>query len=290
VSCIYLGYDPGGGGAHGVAAIDGEHVVCDTLRTAQDAIDWFRERCRDRDTAVLGVDTLTLWSSGPSGWRPADRALRATYQEVANSVTASNSLYGAMPINGAVVMRALGEDNESVTIVETHPKVLYYALTGNVYDYALQANAMIQILTEWIGLGELIVDSEHGWDALVSAYAAREWHNERWTHDLHQLPPRDNEELIPVCGGIARYAWPEAVQPPSLPQGGEAAVPAPRPAGAPRGRDRWRVAVERLRLAGHDDVAEQIEEYRNARNERSGWDAWLRSNFPALWEVYEAGD
>ncbi len=42
--------------------------------------------------------------------------------------------------------------------------------------------------------------------------------------------------------------------------------------------------------AGHDDVAQQIEAYRNARNERSGWDAWLKSNFPALWDIYETGD
>ena len=144
MTSIYLGYDPGGGGAHGVAAIDGNNVVCDTLLTAQSAIDWFSERCRDRDNIVLGVDTLTLWSSGPSGWRPADRALRAAYPDVVNSVTASNSLYGAMPINGAVVMRVLGEVMKNFTITETHPKVLYFAMTGDLYNYEQQSAVMIE--------------------------------------------------------------------------------------------------------------------------------------------------
>ena len=61
-------------------------------------------------------------------------------------------------------------------------------------------------------------------------------------------------------------------------------------ANAPRRRDRWRIAVERLERAGHDDVAQQITEYRNARNERAGRDAWLKSNFPALWSLVEAGE
>ena len=290
MTSIYLGYDPGGGGAHGVAAIHGDNVDCDTVLTAQHAINWFRERCRKLDTAILGVDTLTLWSSGPAGWRPADRALRATYPDVANSVTASNSLYGAMPINGAVVMRVLGEGIKALTITETHPKVLYFALTGNVYNYTLESAAMAQSLAAWIGLGEINVDSEHAWDALVSAYAARQWDTRNWPFDLHQLPQSDNEQLTPAFGDVAHYAWPNRIQMPANSQRKEAAASVPRPNDSRRARDRWRAAVEYLQRAGHDDVAQQIEEYRNARNERSGWDAWLKSNFPALWDVYEAGD
>jgi hypothetical protein len=59
---------------------------------------------------------------------------------------------------------------------------------------------------------------------------------------------------------------------------------------ARRGRDRWKIVVERLERAGHDDVAQQVAEYRNARNERAGWDAWLKSNFPALWKLLEEGE
>lgn len=284
MTSIYLGYDPGGGGAHGVAAIDGDNVTCDTLRTAQSALDWFRERCCEQNV-VLGVDTLTLWSSGPSGWRPADRALRATYADVANSVTASNSLYGAMPINGAVVMRALDDCIKHLSITETHPKVLYFALTGNVYNYEQQSADMTRNLAEWIGIGGITVESEHAWDALISAYAARQWHTNSWTDDLHRLPRSDNEELYPVYGNAAHYVWPKPIS-----QIGEAAPLVPRPINPSPARDRWRLAVDRLQQAGHDDVAQQLEEYRNVRNERSGWDAWLKSNFPALWDIYETGD
>lgn len=293
MSCLYLGYDPGGGGAHGVAAIDGRDAVCDTMLTAQSAIDWFCERCREREPSGFGVDTLTMWSSGPSGWRPADRALRAAYVDVANSVTAPNSLYGAMSINGAVVVRALCHRFKSLRISETHPKVLYFALTGDVYDYDQHADQMVQNLIEWIALGDVNVDSEHAWDALVSAFAVRQWDIDEWSNDLHQLPHNDGETLIPVHGTGAHYAWPTALPLESYEQPPEGASHAPaRTAGAsaPRGRDRWKIAVERLQRAGHDDVAQQVAEYRNARNGRSGWDAWLKSNFPALWNVYEAGD
>jgi Protein of unknown function (DUF429) len=284
LSHLYLGYDPGGGGAHGVAAIDGKNVFCDTLVTAQSAIDWFRERCRKRDGIALGVDTLTLWSSGPAGWRPADRALRAAYADVANSVTAPNSLYGSMPISGAVVIRTLSETIKGLRVTETHPKVLYFALTGHLYNYEHEAMGMIQNLSEWIGLGDLNVNSEHAWDALVSAYAARQWVTQDWRADLHQLQSNEDETLVPVCGNQSYYVWPYPIALAGRIHAHEATVP------SPRGRDRWRVAVERLQQAGHHDVAQQIEKYRNARNKRAGWDAWLRSNFPALWAIYKTED
>lgn len=70
---IYIGYDPGGNGAHGVAAINGEHAVCATVATALDSIVWLTQQCDQQTPAAFGLDTLTLWSTGPAGWRPADR-------------------------------------------------------------------------------------------------------------------------------------------------------------------------------------------------------------------------
>ena len=113
----YLGYDPGGGGAHGVAMIADRQAICDTVPTAQDAITWFGERCRDQAPSAVGIDTLTLWSTGPAGWRPADRALRAAYPEVAASIVPPNSLYGAMPINGVAVGAGASQD---LPYVEDH--------------------------------------------------------------------------------------------------------------------------------------------------------------------------
>lgn len=281
MSGLYLGYDPGGGGAHGVAMIADRQAICDTVPTAQDAITWFDERCRDQAPSAVGIDTLTLWSTGPAGWRPADRALRAAYPGVAASVVPPNSLYGAMPINGVAVGLELRRIFPTLRITETHPKILYFALTRSVYDFAEHREQMVQDLVGWVAVGPCEVGSEHAWDALVSAYAARQWDTGDWQYDLHRLKSHPGERLVLAHGSEACYAWPDPLA--------QEVEPAPERA-APRGKDRWRVAVERLERADHDDVARQIAEYRTTRNERAGWDAWLKSNFPALWRlVDEAG-
>lgn len=151
---------------------------------------------------------------------------------------------------------------------------------------------MVQALVDWVALGPCAVGSEHAWDALVSAFAAREWDTGRWSNDLHQLPCDDRERLILPQELESHYAWPEALQPVPLAQELAIARTTPKLGGtsAQRRGDRWKRAVERLERAGHDDVAQQIAEYRNARNERAGWDAWLKSNFPALWKLVEEGE
>lgn len=291
MSGLYLGYDPGGGGAHGVAVIDGGQALCGTMLSAQHAIDWFHERCSEREPSAFGVDTLTLWSTGPAGWRPADRALRAAYPVVATSITAPNSLFGAMIINGIAVALALRDAFKGLKITETHPKVVYFALTKSVCDFAQFRERMVQNLVDWVALGPCSVGSEHSWDALLSAFAAREWDTGNWPNDLHQLARNDGETLIPAHGPEAHYAWPEAVpQEALLLERATHARTRGEGVNAPRRRDRWRVAVERLERAGHDDVAQQIADYRNARNERAGWDAWLKSNFPALWNLVEGSE
>jgi hypothetical protein len=266
--------------------IDDERAVCETVATADEALRWFRTRCDTHPPSALGVDTLTLWSTGPAGWRPADRALRAAYPRVVNSIASPNSLYGAMPVSGAAVALALRDTFPDLKVTETHPKVLYFCLARAPYDFDGSRSEMVRRLAGWIGL-PCEVGSEHGWDALVSAHAAREWHSGRWTHDLHRLPARAaHEHLVPAHGCAAHYAWPTVLE--------EALEPAPqvkRSQGrAQRRPDRWKLAVERLEDAGHDDVAKLVSEYRNARGERAGWDSWLRSNFPRLWPLIEGDD
>ena len=100
---------------------------------------------------------------------------------------------------------------KSLRVTETHPKVLYFALTKSVYDYAERPVQMVQDLVRRIALGPCSVGSEHAWDALVSAFAARQWDTGIWPNDLHQLPPDDGETLIPAHGSEAHYAWPEAL-------------------------------------------------------------------------------
>jgi uncharacterized protein DUF429 len=211
MSNLYLGYDPGGGGTHGVAAIDDQRAICDTLSTAEEAINWFSEQCHGAEPNALGVDTLTLWSTGPGGWRPADRALRAFYPDVCASITAPNSLYGAMPINGIAVTLALANAFTNLRITETHPKVLYYALTRSPYDFRAERVQMVDHLFNHVAVDRCAVADDHAWDALASAFAARQWNKGIWWHDLHRLPCNQGERLIPAHRSEAHYAWPEAV-------------------------------------------------------------------------------
>lgn len=212
MSAIYIGYDPGGGGAHGVAAISENDCVSDTLLTAKHAVDWFVMQAQNHNKVVMGVDTLTLWSTGPAGWRPADRALRARYPAIENSVQSPNSLRGSMPINGAAVVMELKNYFKSIIITETHPKVLYYALTNNVYDFPGVNNQMTVCLRQFLGVEELPINSEHAWDALISAYAAKQWDTGEWQNDLHLLAPHDDEHLVSFDNDGQHFIWPHSFE------------------------------------------------------------------------------
>ncbi len=287
MSVIYLGYDPGGGGAHGVASIIGDEVRCDTLDTANDAINWFMERYNEHSQTsevVMGVDTLTLWSTGPAGWRPADIALREIYPLVIQSIQAPNTLRGAMPINGAAVVRVLGQTTPQLRVTETHPKVLYYALTNQEYDFPGENNAMNHELQQWIGIELPAINSDHEWDAVISAYVARQWATGEWTFDLHQLPQIANEHLIPIYNHESHYIWPKVIS-----KTEEVSLQKASSAWSKRGIPSWRRAIEILEALHHDDIAQEIRDFKNIRNEKSGWDAWFRANYPSLWGKYEAG-
>ena len=73
-----IGYDPGGNGSHGVAALRLQEeriteVNVDTLETVEHVIRWMGGI---GSIVGLRVDTLTCWGTGPGGWRDADLWLR----------------------------------------------------------------------------------------------------------------------------------------------------------------------------------------------------------------------
>ena len=203
-----VGYDPGGNDTHGVAALlvaDGQPIQLSfsTVRNAEAAVQWFTAEGIPR---AAGIDTLTVLSTGDSGWRPADRWLRARYPEVQNSVVNPNYLQGAMALNGLAVMDSLRSACNSVLITETHPKVLYFCLSGLRYDYKANRDAMNTHISAWTGL---TVDTANGheWDAVVSCFAVFEGMLGRWPGDLHRLPKATGESLVqPV--GPSHYYWP----------------------------------------------------------------------------------
>jgi hypothetical protein len=154
----------------------------------------------------IGVDTLTCWSTGESGWRPADRWLREKYKEVRNSVVPPNGLRCSMALNGMVVLLSARDRNLDLFITETHPKVLFWSLTRQKYNYD-QNDGMNRWLSGYLGQ-PIKTANENEWDAAFSAYAAFQSLTRVWTRDLHQLPKKDGESIVYPCG-VTFFVWPE---------------------------------------------------------------------------------
>jgi hypothetical protein len=209
-SGFIVGYDPGGNDAHGVAELRVQDDVPISLETWTEACaeDVMRRVNHAQPLIALGVDTLTCWSSGTSGWRPADRWLRSRYPGVQNSVVTPNGLYGSMALNGMAVLIDARRRQPDLVITETHPKVLYWFQSkGTKYAYKNGHARMIALLAAALGI-DVTPKSEHEWDAAISAFAAHEGVDGHWTNDLHSLPTSGDERRIWPCGKT-HYFWPE---------------------------------------------------------------------------------
>lgn len=204
-----LGYDPGGDGKHGVAFATCEKGVVTgckftTLRTAEQVI---AATADYTDLIAVGIDTLTCWSTGPSGWRPADRWLKKRYKPITHSIASANSLFGSMGLNGMAVLLALRAGNPALVVCETHPKVLHFALQGAKYDYGNNRSEMDKVLSRAISQ-PINTSNDHEWDAAISVYAVLQGMAGRWSHDLHAIAPDPGERIIEPCD-TTYYWWPE---------------------------------------------------------------------------------
>jgi hypothetical protein len=179
-------------------------IETDLLPSAEDVISWFHER--SRKPSGIGIDALTCWSTGRSGWRPADLWLKDHYPAVRASVASPNSLHGAMSLNGMAVLLALRADCPELLVTETHPKVLHWHLRKSPYDYKSARPSMDAVLTEQLGC-PFACESDHEWDAAISALAAYRCASGQWQLDLHALQTSVNERLINPCGPT-KFAWP----------------------------------------------------------------------------------
>ncbi|WP_444926998.1 hypothetical protein ACJJI4_02990 [Microbulbifer sp. TRSA002] len=203
-----LGYDPGGNGVHGVAlATINDNQILDleiqTLSTAEDVIK-FASQATTVD--VLAIDTLTIWSTGLSGWRPADRWLKQRYRKITHSIASANSLFGSMGLNGMSVMSELRKKNPNIRITETHPKVLYFELAGDKYDYKFSSHSMNAFVSDLLGV-RINTANDHEWDAVVSVYAAIMGYSGQWPTNLHDLATENTERLVKPAGN-SEYWWP----------------------------------------------------------------------------------
>jgi predicted nuclease with RNAse H fold len=181
---IFLGYDPGGRGKNGVAAIrvptnTPEVISTATVLDASEALAWLTAF---KDSAqAIGIDTLLAWS--PSGSRACDNALRRKYG--GNSVIAQNSLYSAMTLNGAIVAKRIG-----LPVYESHPKLL---LRSDAADPVRQAYR--SAVTR--------AGADHEADAVVAAWCAAMGYMRSWTTELFADVEDDIELVVPG----ARYPW-----------------------------------------------------------------------------------
>jgi hypothetical protein len=201
------GYDPGGK-EHGVSRLTITQdlitaCLVKTVDTAYAALNWFGKS----PPLAFGVDTLTAWSTGRSGDRPADRWLRQTYPQAESSVMSPNELRGAMCVNGMAVVWHFRNLWPNLLVSETHPKILYYAIAHQLYRDTPLAQRTAA-LTQWLGLsGNLAIGNDHEWDAAASAYAAWKGLRMNCATDLHQTPPLPGENLIHPAGPTV-YFWP----------------------------------------------------------------------------------
>lgn len=209
LSGIVVGYDPGGNSAHGFAELRVEGGTAAKLSTAtlDTAEDMIARVERLSSVLALGVDTLSFWGTGTSGWRPADLWLRRQYKPVQHSVISPNGLFGSMGLSGMSVLISARRRFPDVPITETHPKVLYWLLRGKKYDYEYAKREMDAVLARSLGTQAAPV-TEHEWDAAISAPAALEGVAGRWTHGLHKLPVNTGQRTVAPCGST-NYFWPE---------------------------------------------------------------------------------
>jgi hypothetical protein len=207
VSGVIIGYDPGGLDANGLATltvVEGKviGVQTTTVSCAELAIDLV-EQAR---VVAIGIDTLTCWSTGPGGWRPADRWLRAKYPAVRNSVMPPNGLAGSMSLSGMALLHAVRAARPKIFVTETHPKVLVYGLTRERHDFAGRRQFMDDLVARLLGT-DVLTRNDHEWDAALSAFAALEGVAGRWRLNLHDLPTQPGERIV-VPAGATHYCWP----------------------------------------------------------------------------------
>lgn len=222
MSAAYVfGYDPGGNGRHGVAALRVEQrdgrwepvdLVVTTERDIAAVVEWLENACRGGRIVAAGVDTLTEWNSGRNGDRPADTWLRKACPDVRGGIITPAGLYGAMVIGGAGFLLLLQERfrADGTMVTEAHPKVCYRVLTGRKADWKTDREQMADWLLRELGVGvreEICIAADHRFDAAVAALAALRGLNGVWTLDLHALPDSDLSKRIRFCGPT-HYWWP----------------------------------------------------------------------------------
>ncbi len=202
MSRVWVGADPGGEKAFGVATLSGEgEASAWCVDSAAEAVATVTDLLADGAPPLgIGVDTPLWWSSGPSGGRKADAWLRKTYHISSGTVQQVNSLRGAALAQGALFVALMRKQFPAVPVTESHPKALLKALKLDGWP-AAAARFAVRVSTP--------VENDDQRDAILGAIAAREGFEGRWTRDLSLDRLTSEQDPVNYWLGPVHYWWPE---------------------------------------------------------------------------------
>jgi hypothetical protein len=112
-----------------------------------------------------------------------------------------------MGLNGMAVLIALKIAKIKTLVTETHPKVLFFCLAREKYNYRDKKGLMNHLLNTYLNVA-IFPNNEHEWDAAISAFAALQGILGKWKNDLHEILCDQGERLITPFGKT-HYFWPE---------------------------------------------------------------------------------
>jgi len=207
---LVLGYDPGGAGKNGVAALtmNGGRETSFTMATldsVDEVVSWFKEAAKGTLPSGIGIDASLSWATGPSGWRPMDTFLRNRYPQARNSVLSTSSAMGSMAIQGPASALRLRGIWPSMVVNETHPKVVQVALRGSRPDFERDRATLVAWLEADLAISLPPIANDHEWDAALSAWATFQGLAGKWTFDLMKL--EGTSDLLLPAGPVV-YWWP----------------------------------------------------------------------------------
>ena len=176
-------------------------AVTSTCDSVDEALDWFKDEVGESTVDAAGIDAPLSWATGRAGWRSMDIYLRKRYRPVQRSVLSINSAAGSMVVQGMAVALKLKKIWKGIRLNETHPKVLYYALTGHSYKYG---QPMVRcLLGRFTPPLTVPITNEHEWDALFSAWATWQGLDGGWANNLM----KEAKGLLFPAGPVS-YFWP----------------------------------------------------------------------------------
>ena len=198
----WLGFDPGGKNAFGVAVLNEVNaVVTRTVSSVIEAIAFARSHLNGKVPEGAGIDAPLWWSARRGGGRLVDANLREKYKIRSGTIQSPNSLRGSALVQGALLVEHLRTHYPNITISEAHPKAL---LRG---PYGLKQTLLHGVVLS----SDNPSDDDHERDAVLAALAVREGQRENWNADisLNRYP----EEQDPKAYWMApvHYYWPEDV-------------------------------------------------------------------------------